>query len=140
MKMRTLLAVLIAFVLAIGATAMWTATTTEREGDTDVNAIEDSGSVAGGVKDQKKGGNKVVKVLAAPFRALGRLFGHGDDHKLRRMTEKDAEKFESVGVERVEDLRNPSPAKLNATASAKEHLASGRSYLLSGRLNEAIAE
>src|SRR6476620_6614595 len=140
MKKRTLLAVLIAFVVAIGATAMWSATTTEREGDPDVNAIEDSGSVAGGVKDQKKGGNKVVKVLSAPFKAIGRLFGHGDDHKMRRMTEQDAEKFESVGVERVEDLRNPSPAKLNATASAKEHLASGRSYLLSGRLNEAIAE
>ena len=140
MNKRTLLAILIAFVLSIGATTMWTATTTEREGDTDANAIEDSGSLAGNVKEQKKGGNKVVKVLAAPFKAIGRLFGHGDDHKLRRMTEKDAEKFESVGVERVEDVRNPSPAKVNASASAKEHLASGRSYLLNGRINEAIAE
>ena len=140
MNKRTLLAILIAFVLSIGATAMWSATTTEREGDTDVNAIEDSGSLAGNAKEQKKGGNKVVKVLAAPFKAIGRLFGHGDDHKLRRMTEKDAEKFESVGVERVEDVRNPSPAKVNASASAKEHLASGRSYLLNGRINEAIAE
>ncbi|HBB89778.1 MAG TPA: hypothetical protein DC047_19400 [Blastocatellia bacterium] len=140
MNKRTLLAILIAFVLSIGATAMWSATTTEREGDPDVNSIEDSGSVAGGVKEQKKSGNRVVKVLAAPFKAIGRLFGHGDDHKLRRMTEKDAEQFESVGVERIEDLRNPSPAKVNATASAKEHLASGRSYLQNGRLNEAIAE
>jgi Tfp pilus assembly protein PilF len=140
MNKRTILAVLIAFILSIGATAMWSATTTEREGDADVNAIEDSGSIAGGAKEQKKGGNKVVKVLAAPFKAIGRLFGHGDDHKLRRMTEKDADQFESVGVERVEDVRNPSPAKMNATASAKEHLASGRSYLLNGRLNEAIAE
>ncbi|HXL80343.1 MAG TPA: tetratricopeptide repeat protein [Pyrinomonadaceae bacterium] len=140
MNKRTLLAILIAFVLSIGATAMWSATTTEREGDTDANAIEDSGSLAGNVNEQKKGGNKVVKILAAPFKAIGRLFGHGDDHKLRRMTEKDAEKFESVGVERVEDVRNPSPAKVNATASAKEHLASGRSYLLNGRINEAIAE
>lgn len=140
MNKRTLLAILIAFALSIGATAMWSATTTEREGDTDANVIEDSGSLAGSVKEQKKGGNKVVKVLAAPFKALGRLFGHGDDHKLRRMTEKDAEKFASVGVERVEDVRNPSPAKVNATASAKEHLASGRTYLLNGRINEAIAE
>src|ERR1700694_3947859 len=108
MNKRTLLAILIAFVLCIGATAMWSATTTEREGDTDANAIEDSGSLAGNVNEQKKGGNKVVKVLAAPFKAIGRLFGHGDDHKLRRMTEKDAEKFASVGVERVEDVRNPS--------------------------------
>src|SRR6266849_4496576 len=140
MNKRTLLAILIAFVLSIGATTMWTATTTEREGDTDANAIEDSGSLAGNVKEQKKGGNKVVKVLAAPFKAIGRLFGHGDDHKLRRMTEKDAEKFESVGVERVEDVRNPSPAKVNASASAKDHLASGRSYLLNGRINEGMAD
>lgn len=140
MNKRTLLAILIAFVVTIGATAMWTATTMEREGDTDANVLEDSGSLAGNVKEQKKGGNKVVKVLAAPFKALGRLFGRGDDHKLRRMTEKDAERFESVGVERVEDVRNPSPAKVNAMASAKEHLASGRSYLLDGRINEAIAE
>ncbi len=139
MNKRTLIAVLIAFVIALGASAMWSATTTEREGDTDANVIEDSGSVAGNVKEQKKG-NKVVKVLAAPFKAIGRLFGRGDDHKLRRMTEKDAEKFASVGVERVEDVRNPAQAKVSATASAKEHLASGRSYLLDGRINEAIAE
>jgi len=141
MNKRTLFAVLIAFVIAIGASAMWSATTTERDGDTDVNAIEDSGSTAGSMNEQKKGGgNKVVKVLAAPFKALGRLFGHGDDHKLRRMTEKDAEKFASVGVERVEDRDNPPPAVVNAKASAREHLESGRNYLQEGRINEAIAE
>ena len=141
MNKRTLFAVLIAFVIAIGASAMWSATTTERDGDTDVNAIEDSGSTAGSMNEQKKGGgNKVVKVLAAPFKALGRLFGHGDDHKLRRMTEKDAEKFASVGVERVEDRDNPPPAVVNAKASAREHLESGRNYLQQGRINEAIAE
>jgi tetratricopeptide (TPR) repeat protein len=140
MKKRRIIAIAIALILTIAATAMWSASTIEREGDPDVNAIEDSGSDAGSVKEQKKGGNKVVKVLAAPFKALGRLFGHGDDHKLRRTTEKDAEKFASVGVERIEDVRNPSPAKVDAMASAKEHLASGRSYLLEGRINEAIAE
>ncbi len=145
MNKRTLIAILIAFVLTLSATAMWTATTTEREGDADVNVIEDSGSDAGNAdagnpKDKKKGGNKVVKVLTAPFKAFGRLFGRGNDHKLRRTTEDDGEKFASVGVERVEDARNPSPAKVNVTASAKEHLANGRTYLLNGRLNEAIAE
>jgi Flp pilus assembly protein TadD len=140
MNKRTLIAILIAFVLTITASAMWSATTTEREGDPDVNVIEDSGSDAGNVKEQKKSGNKVVKVLAAPFKALGRLFGRGDDHKLRRTTEKDADKFASVGVERVEDVNNPSPAKISATASAKEHLETGRSYLLEGRLNAAITE
>lgn len=141
MNKRTLLAIFIAFVIAVGATAVWSASTTGREGDEDANVIEDSGSVAGNVPEQKKGGgNKVVKVLAAPFKLFGKIFGRGDDHKLRRMTEKDAERFASVGVERVEDVRNPSYAKVNATASAKEHLATGRSYLLDGRINEAIAE
>jgi Flp pilus assembly protein TadD len=140
MNKRTLIAILIAFVLTITASAMWSATTTEREGDPDVNAIEDSGWDAGNVKEQKKSGNKVVKVLAAPFKALGRLFGRGDDHKLRRTTEKDADKFASVGLERVEDVNNPAPAKISATASAKEHLETGRDYLLEGRLNAAITE
>jgi Flp pilus assembly protein TadD len=140
MNKRTLIAILIAFVLTITASAMWSATTTERDGDPDVNVIEDSGSDAGTVKEQKKGGNKVVKVLTAPFRAFGRLFGHGDDHKLRRMSEKDADKFASVGMERVEDVNNPSPAKISATASAKEHLETGRTYLLEGQLNAAITE
>ena len=145
MNKRTLIAILIAFVLSISATAMWSATTTEREGDPDVNAIEDSGTEAGNAdvdstKEKKKGGNRVVKVLAAPFKAFGRLFGRGNDHKLRRTTEEDSEKFASVGVERVEDVRNPAPAKVNAMASAKEHLDSGRAYLLAGRINEAITE
>src|SRR6185503_20107547 len=146
MKKRRIIAIAIAFILTIAATAMWSATTTEREGDPDVNVIEDAGSDAGeasdnaDVKEKKKSGNKVVKVLAAPFKALGRLFGRGNDHKLRRTTEDDADKFASVGVERVEDVRNPSPAKVSVTASAKEHLDSGRTYLLNGRINEAITE
>ena len=65
MNKRRVIAIAIAFILTLAATAMWSATTTEREGDPDVNAIEDSGSDAGTVKEQKKGGNKVVKVLAA---------------------------------------------------------------------------
>src|SRR5712691_8554135 len=135
MRTRTLIAILIAFLLALGATAMWSASTTEREGDADANAIEDSGSLAGNVKEQKKGGNKVARILSAPFKAFGKLFGHHDDHKLRRMTEKDAEKFESVGVARVDDSRSAGPAKLAVSASAKEHLATGKSYLLEGRIN-----
>jgi Tfp pilus assembly protein PilF len=56
------------------------------------------------------------------------------------MSEEDAEKFASVGVTRVEDSRTPPAKKLDAAASAKEHLALGRTYLLSGRINEAIYE
>jgi Tfp pilus assembly protein PilF len=146
MRARTLIAIFFAFLLTFGATAMWSASTLEREGDAEANVLEDSGTPAGNVdeegnlKERKKGGNKVVRVFAAPFKAFGRLFRGRDDKKLQRMTEKDAEKFESVGVERVEDSRTPESKKLSVAASAREHLAAGRSYLLSGRINEAISE
>jgi len=132
--------------LTIGATAMWSAATNEREGDTDANAIEDSGSLAGddatanGEAPRKKKGNKVARIFAAPFKALGKLFGRKDDNNFQRMTEKDAEGFKSVGVARVDDSRNVPSPKLAAAASAREHLASGRAHLLGGRLNEAISE
>jgi Tfp pilus assembly protein PilF len=140
MSKRRLLAVFIAFVVIVGASAMWSASTTEREGDTDANAIEDSGSAAGSASEHKHGGNKVVKIFAAPFKAFGRLFSHKDDNKIQRMTEKDAERFESVGVSRIDDSRTPETKKLAVANSAKEHLANGRSYLLNGQLNEAITE
>lgn len=140
MRNRTLVAILIAFVLTIGVTAMWSATTIEREGDPDANVIEDSGSTAGAATEKKKSGNKVVRIFAAPFKALGKLFSHKDDHKFQRMTEKDAEKFESVGVARVDDIRSPAVKNTNPAMSAKEHLANGRQYLLSGRINDAISE
>jgi len=119
---------------------MWSAATIEREGDADANAIEDSGSPAGNANEHKKSGNKVVKILAAPFKAFGRLFGHKDDNKLQRMTAKDAEKFESVGISRVDDSRTPQPQRLALADSAREHLANGRTYLLNGQLNLAITE
>ncbi len=141
MRKRTLVAIFVAFLLSIGATAMWSATTTEREGDAEANVIEDSGSEAGNSSEPRKGGgNKVVKVLAAPFKAFGKLFSRKDNSKFQRTSEKDVEKFQSVGVERIADVRSPEQLQFKVSASAKEHLASGRQYLLDGRINEAIAE
>jgi Tfp pilus assembly protein PilF len=140
MNKRRLLAILIAFALTVAASAVWSASTTERDGDADANAIEDSGARAGNADEPKKGGNKVARIFTAPFKAFGRLFKHGDDNKLQRMTEKDGEKFESVGLSRVDDSRTPEPRKLALANSAKEHLANGRAYLLNGQLNEAITE
>jgi len=138
---RRLIAVLIAFVLTAAVTAMWSASTIQREGDPDAIVLEDSGSEAGSVdQPKKKGGNKVVKVLTAPFKAFGRLFGGDDTNKIHRMTEKDAERFESVGVTRIEDARNQSVKKDTSSASAREHLEAGREYLVEGRYNEAISE
>ena len=138
MSKRSILAIFIAFVIAVAASAMWSASTTERDGDPDANVLEDSGSTAGNSVEKKKSGNKVARIFTAPFRAFGRLFSHKD--KLERMTEKDGEKFESVGISRVDDSRTPEPKKLALANSAKEHLANGRSYLLNGQFNEAITE
>lgn len=141
MSKRRVIAIIIAFVVTIAASAMWSATTNERDGDADANVIEDSGSEAGNTGEEpKKKGNKVARILTAPFKAFGKLFRHKDDNKLQRMTEKDAEKFASVGVARVDDSRTPESKKLAAGSSAKEHLANGRSYLINGQLNEAIGE
>lgn len=140
MSKRSILAIFIAFVIAVAASAMWSASTTERDGDPDANVLEDSGSTAGNSSDQKKSGNKVARIITAPFKAFGRLFGHKDDNKLQRMTEKDSEKFASVAVARVDDSRTMESKKLTEATSAKEHLANGRTYLLNGQLNEAIAE
>ena len=140
MSKRRILAIFIAFVIAVAATAMWSASTTERDGDPDANVLEDSGSAAGNSVEKKKSGNKVARIFTAPFRAFGRLFSHKDDNKLQRMTEKDSEKFTSVGISRVDDSRTPEPKKLAQANSAKEHLANGRSYLLNGQFNEAISE
>ncbi|MBA2528068.1 MAG: tetratricopeptide repeat protein [Pyrinomonadaceae bacterium] len=144
MQKRRIIAILIAFVLTIAATAMWSATTLERDGDPDANLLEDSGSVAGDVNEngevtKKKGGNKVARIFAAPFKAFGRLF-KGKDDRFQRMTESDAAKFESVGVARIDDSRYPEARKVSTSGSAKQHLESGRAFLQDGRINEAISE
>src|SRR2546425_576218 len=138
MHKRTIIAIFIALILTMAATAMWSAATVERDGDTDANVIEDSGSAAGTATDKKKG-NKIVRAMAAPFKALGRLFGHKREQKLERMTEKDAANFESVAVARVNDSRSPDEKQL-ISGSARDHLAAGRQLLKDGRTNEAIAE
>jgi Tfp pilus assembly protein PilF len=139
MNKRRILAVLIALVLTIAATAMWSASTIQREGDPDAIVLEDSGAEAGNVEQPKKG-NKVVKVLAAPFKMFGRLFGGDDTNKVHRMTEKDAARFESAGVTRIEDANNKPVRRDSADASAKEHLENGRESLLEGNYNDAISE
>src|SRR5262245_15517481 len=60
-----------------------------------------------GSNDQSKGDNAFVRVLKAPFKAIGRLFGAGkkDDDKLQRLSRKDVKKFESVPATKVVDAR-----------------------------------
>ena len=47
MNKRRIIAIIIAFLLTIAATAMWSASTIERDGDPDANVLEDSGAAAG---------------------------------------------------------------------------------------------
>jgi len=119
MNKRRIIAILIAFVLTVAVTATWSAATIQREGDPDAMVLEDSVAEVG--VQPKKGGNKIVKVIAAPFKAFGRLFGRGgdDENKIHRMTEKDAEKFASVGVTRIDDARNQNDKKATPSSSAR---------------------
>lgn len=140
MPKRRVVAIAIALMLTLVTTAMWSASTIVREGDPDANFLEDSGSTVGTEESpltEKKKGNKVARIFTAPFRALGKLFGKKD--KLQRMTEEDAEKFESVGVLKVDDERTRA-AMDNRAETAREHLAAGRDYLNNGKLNEAITQ
>lgn len=137
MNKRRIIAILIAFIITIAGTAMWSAATVSRDGDPDANVLEDSGSEAGPQLKEDKG-NRIVKALAAPFKAFGSLFKH-DKNKLQRMSEKDADRFESVGVTRVDDA-NSTDVKVSDSGTAQEHLTAGRQFLLDGQLNAAISE
>lgn len=141
MHKRRLIAIAIALMLTLVTTAMWSASTIVREGDADANFLEDSGTTVGveeAPNTEKKKGNKVARIFTAPFRALGKLFGK-DNNKLQRMSDKDAEKFESVGVMKVTDERTRAAMEIRA-GTAREHLEAGREYLNQGRLSEAISQ
>jgi Tfp pilus assembly protein PilF len=140
MRRRTIIAIAIAITLCFGVTSFWSAETTKRDGDTDANIVSDACSESGQSAEKKKdGGNKVVKVLTAPFRAFRRLFG-GRDGKLSRLSEKDVEKFESTPMERITYNRTSAEEKSGASMTAREHLAQGRALLSTGRINDAITE
>jgi Flp pilus assembly protein TadD len=101
--------------------------------------------------------NNVGKILGAPFRALGKLFGRGKKNKAAsKITEKDMQKFEASQVTRVKDAQTPSVKAAEtqsvqdaqtsavittpAEESSVDHLRKGRELLNAGQLNEAIAE
>lgn len=106
-------------------------------------------------QSEQKSGNTFVKVLKAPFKAIGRIFGIGkkDDNKLQRLSRKDVEKFESVGTAKVVDARTTNnganepvvqPSETvapidPALATPAENLERGRTLLNSGNVNDAIA-
>lgn len=140
---RRLAAILATLVLVVSIAAVWSAQGDELDGDTATNVVAASGAEAGSNADKpkKKGGGLFGKIFKAPLKAVGRLFGKdGDDKGLARMTERDASRFESTGVVRVED-KTTERARLDETdGSARACLERGRAMLEEGNLNEAIAQ
>jgi Flp pilus assembly protein TadD len=144
MNTRRVIIIFAAFALIVSATALWDAQGDERDGDTATNVVAASGAEAGADAQapKKKGGSLFGKILKAPFKAVGRLFGKdGDgDGRVTRMTERDAERFESAAVVRIEDRDNTRPAPPAEGGSARDYLERGRALLEEGRLNDAVAE
>jgi Flp pilus assembly protein TadD len=138
---RRVVTLLAALVLAVSAAAIWSAEGDVRDGDTDTNVVAASGAGAGAqTSAPKKKGGGLFRIFKAPFKAVEHLFGK-DDSKLARMSEKDAARFESVAVARVEDSTTArKQAAGDGDQSAQGCLARGRALLEEGRLNEAIAE
>src|SRR5205085_608554 len=140
MRRRTINAFLLAFALTIGATALWTAGTTGRDGDDSANIISDNGANVGASEEnampeapKKKRGGGFFHALKAPFKAVSHLFGGRDDDKLARLSEKDVKRFESASVERVYDARNPAPNISDEGGTAREHMERGRTFLDGGQ-------
>lgn len=92
---------------------------------------------------QEKRGNALVRVLKAPFKAIGRLFGRGkkDDNKLHRLSEKDVKRFETAKTTRVVDATSPPAGQPGSPDMAPTaHLERGRAFLEQENLNDAITE
>jgi Flp pilus assembly protein TadD len=143
MRTRRVIIIFAAFALLVSATAIWDAQGDERDGDTATNVVATAGAEAGaeGPAPKKKGGGLFGKILKAPFKAVGKMFGKGDDDgKLARMSEKDGERFESAGVVRVEDRDNKRAEVSDEGGSPRDYLERGRALLEEGNLNGAIAE
>ncbi|HZE63212.1 MAG TPA: tetratricopeptide repeat protein [Pyrinomonadaceae bacterium] len=111
---------------------------------------------------QEGRGNSFLGALKAPFKAIGRLFGGGKKNrvKLERISEKDAQRFESVpGVQTTNTTpaaevssngNTPGSSGMATTGAtnsadaldtvALDHLEKGRALLNSNDLNGAIGE
>jgi Tfp pilus assembly protein PilF len=114
-----------------------------------VDSINDGTNKDSADASTKKRGNGFVRALSAPFRAIGRLFGGGgkkNDQQSRRISTRDAEKFESTKLTRVIDANTPvatspsSPGTPSSTAEFENYLNKARQLLLAGDGNGAINE
>ncbi len=143
MRRQTLFLFFVSLTLTVAFSVVWSAAGDEQEGDTATNIVAASGAEAGTSNAPKKKGNRFARFFKAPFKAVGKIFtggDDGDDKKLARMTEKDAARFESAAVMRVEDRTTERPVITGGEGTARDLLERGRTLLERGALNEAIAE
>lgn len=124
--------------------------------EAEIAVLNDTGAGATAEDQTKKDGNRFVKAVTFPFRAIGRLFGGGkkDDNKLYRLSKKDVKKFETTKVTRVIDARtapvptaapttepvesdSPATLELNETI-ARQHFQRGRELFNANDINGAI--
>lgn len=145
MRRRILIALALTVVLVAGFELSRSAYTTALTEDEIAYLDARDAATVSGTDVQEKRDNVFVRVIKAPFKAIGRLFGRGgkkDDNKLHRLSEKDVKKFESAQVTRIIDATSaPTAAEApNRDLTVTEHLELGRSWLNSSNLNEAIGE
>lgn len=111
--------------------------------DAEIAVINETTAAPENTETKKEGGNRFVKVITAPFKAIGRLFGRGskkDDNKLHRLSEKDVKKFESSKITRVIDARTPpAPARTSADAGPTTTGAALESDAAALELNQTLA-
>jgi Flp pilus assembly protein TadD len=126
----------------------WTSVPIEETNATETADNDDSNAEA-----PKKKGNRFVRVVSAPFRALGRLFGGGskknnDQQTARRSSDKDVPKFEGTTVTRIKDATtavvttpaNSATTSPSSTAEFEKYLSKARELLNAGDANAAINE
>ena len=119
MLKRSLIAICLTLVIVLGVQPTWSAYTIEMT-EAEIAALDAASAKATEDVETKssRGGNRFVRILKAPFKAIGRLFGRGGDKKFHRLSEKDVEKFESAGLTRVVDARTAPTAPTQTSDAA----------------------
>lgn len=142
MLKRTFLVLFLAATLVFGISGLRSAQTIVLS-DAEVAALSQTNGSLAELGAKQGGGNGFLRILKAPFKAIGRLFGRGkkNDNKLHRLTEKDVEHFESAKLTRVVDaVQAPPQTTPTGEMGAVERVDRGRTLLNGDNVNEAIAE
>jgi Flp pilus assembly protein TadD len=125
MKKQKAIGLSIGIILLVGLAAIWSASTTNLDGDGPANIISSSGAPTGESGASRKGGNRFLRVVKAPFKAFARLFSSGG------RTDKPAADDETLAAQ---------PPEVAPLPEAVEHLTRGQALLNKGQVDDAINE